>query len=233
LRGLRRRIPRSSRPPSTHFSDMFDEARRSLVSDLVAEGFITSEAVRRAMEVVPREEFVFPTHVFRAYEDTPLPLFAGSTISAPHMVAMLCDLVRPRPGMRILEIGTGSGYQAAVCAEAIERRGRVYSVEINRWLALYAARNLERLGYCGVVEVHVGNGARGLPDKAPFDAIIVTAAASDVPKPLIEQLAVGGVMAIPIREGSRQVLYVVEKLEEGVTRRRAVTYVSFVPLVED
>lgn len=202
-----------------------------LVEDLVQEGVIKSERVKKAMLSVPREEFVMPEYRMMAYEDRPLPLFAGATISAPHMVAMMCELINPRPGMKILEVGTGSGYHAAVCAEAIERRGKVYTVEIVKELAVYAAQNLERLGYWGVVEVYHGDGRMGLERHAPFDAIIVTAAASSIPQALVRQLKDGGVMVIPVEEGVGQVLYKVVKRGEKV-ERRAVTYVLFVPLRE-
>ncbi|MEZ0319934.1 MAG: protein-L-isoaspartate O-methyltransferase [Pyrobaculum sp.] len=202
-----------------------------LVEDLVQEGVVKSERVKKAMLSVPREEFVMPEYRMMAYEDRPLPLFAGATISAPHMVAMMCELINPRPGMKILEVGTGSGYHAAVCAEAIERRGKVYTIEIVKELAVYAAQNLERLGYWGVVEVYHGDGRMGLERRAPFDAIIVTAAASSIPQALVRQLTDGGVMVIPVEEGVGQVLYKVVKRGEGV-EKRAVTYVLFVSLKE-
>ncbi|MFN3803710.1 MAG: protein-L-isoaspartate(D-aspartate) O-methyltransferase [Pyrobaculum sp.] len=202
---------------------------RQLVEELERGGVIKSEQVRRAMLTVPREEFVMPEYRTAAYEDRPLPLFAGATISAPHMVALMCELITPRPGMKILEIGTGSGYHAAVCAEALGRRGKVYSIEIVRELAVFAAQNLERLGYWGVVEVYHGDGRFGLKKHAPYDAIIVTAAAPEVPQPLVEQLKEGGTMVIPIEEGFTQALYRVVK-RGGEVERRFVTYVLFVPL---
>ncbi|MFN7104968.1 MAG: protein-L-isoaspartate(D-aspartate) O-methyltransferase [Pyrobaculum sp.] len=202
---------------------------RRLVEELERVGVIKSERVKRAMLTVPREEFVMPEYRVSAHEDRPLPLFAGATISAPHMVALMCELITPRPGMKILEIGTGSGYHAAVCAEALERRGKVYSIEIVRELAIFAAQNLERLGYWGVVEVYHGDGKLGLKKHAPYDAIIVTAATSEVPQPLVEQLKEGGTMVIPIEEGFAQALYKVVK-RDGRVERRFVTYVLFVPL---
>ncbi len=207
----------------------FSNARRRLVEDLIAEGILRSKNVIEAMLKVPREEFVTPEYKLSAYNDTPLPLLGDATISAPHMVAMLCEAVRPREGMKILEVGTGSGYQAAVCAEAIGRRGRVYTIEIEMPLVIYSAQNLERLGYAEVVEVYYGDGSLGLPERAPFDAIIVTAAASGVPEALQNQLAVGGRLVIPIEERGGQALYLYAKSERGLARER-LAYVSFVRL---
>lgn len=202
-----------------------------LVDELTREGVIKSERVRKALLSVPREEFVLPEYRMMAYEDRPLPLFAGATISAPHMVAMMCELIEPRTGMKILEVGAGSGYHAAVCAEAIERRGKVYTIEIVKELAVYAAQNIERLGYWGVVEVFHGDGRRGLERHAPFDAVIVTAAASGIPRTLVDQLRDGGVLVIPVEEGAGQVLYRVVKRGEKI-EKRVVTHVLFVPLRE-
>jgi protein-L-isoaspartate(D-aspartate) O-methyltransferase len=202
-----------------------------LVDELTREGVIKSERVRKALLSVPREEFVLPEYRMMAYEDRPLPLFAGATISAPHMVAMMCELIEPRSGMKILEVGAGSGYHAAVCAEAIERRGKIYTIEIVKELAVYAAQNIERLGYWGVVEVYHGDGRRGLERHAPFDAVIVTAAASGIPRTLVDQLRDGGVLVIPVEEGAGQVLYRVVKRGEKI-EKRAITYVLFVPLRE-
>jgi protein-L-isoaspartate(D-aspartate) O-methyltransferase len=202
-----------------------------LVDELTREGVIKSERVRKALLSVPREEFVLPEYRMMAYEDRPLPLFAGATISAPHMVAIMCELIEPRSGMKILEVGAGSGYHAAVCAEAIERRGKVYTIEIVKELAVYAAQNIERLGYWGVVEVFHGDGRRGLERHAPFDAVIVTAAASGIPRTLVDQLRDGGVLVIPVEEGAGQVLYRVVKRGEKI-EKRAITYVLFVPLRE-
>lgn len=202
---------------------------KKLVDDLEREGVLKSERVKKALLSVPREEFVMPEYRMMAYEDRPLPLFADATISAPHMVAMMCELIEPRPGMSILEVGTGSGYHAAVCAEAIERRGKVYTVEIVKGLAIYAAQNLERLGYWGVVEVFHSDGKRGLEKFAPYDAIIVTAAAASIPSALVNQLKDGGIMVIPVEEGFGQVLYKVVRRGKK-TEKKAVTYVLFVPL---
>ena len=205
----------------------FEAARRRLVSMLKAEGIIKSDRVEKAMLKVPREEFL-PSYLrLYAYEDTPLEIMYGQTISAPHMVAIMCELLDLRPGIRLLEVGTGTGYHAAVCAEAMERRGEVYTIEYYPGLALYAIQNLARLNYLDIIHVIIGDGSRGLPKYSPFDRILVTAAAPKVPPRLIEQLGQGGVMVIPIDEGFTQVLYVITK-EDGGIRMKPITYVSFV-----
>ena len=205
----------------------FASARRRLVNSLKDEGIIRSDRVERAMLTVPREEFL-PSYLrLYAYEDTPLEIMYGQTISAPHMVAMMCELLNLKPGLRVLEVGTGTGYHAAVCAEAMERKGAVYTIEYYPGLALYAVQNLAKLGYLDVVHVFIGDGSKGLPKYAPFDRILVTAAAPRVPPKLFEQLSSDGIMVIPIEERFTQVLYVVTK-EDGIPHMRPVTYVSFV-----
>ncbi|WP_291999405.1 protein-L-isoaspartate(D-aspartate) O-methyltransferase [Caldivirga sp.] len=206
----------------------FEKARRRLVDDLKADGIIVSREVEKAMLSVPRHLFI-PNYIRHyAYQDTPLVIMKGQTISAPHMVAIMCELIKPRRGMRILEVGAGTGYQACVCAKAIED-GVVYSVEIDPYIALYAAINVIHAGFSSMVKVYQGDGKLGLPKHAPFDAVLVTAAASTVPQPLLDQLAVGGVIVIPLKEDGYQKLYVMEKGKEGI-RKRFITYVSFVDL---
>ena len=216
----------------------FEELRRRLVEKLIREGYIRSERVARAMLRVPRELFVPEELRHLAYEDTPLPIGEGQTISAPHMVALMTELADLQPGMKVLEVGTGSGYHAAVLAEVVapsdenpSRWGHVYTVERISSLAERARRNLERAGYADRVTVVVGDGSKGLPGEARFDRIIVTAAAPEVPPPLVEQLRPGGKMVIPVGDRYLQHLYVVEKTPEGRIRYRQVTPCLFVPLV--
>lgn len=208
----------------------YNEARARLVRDLINQGVITSEVVERAMLTVPREEFL-PNYLrLYAYEDYPLEVMYGQTISAPHMVAMMCELLNLKPGVKVLEVGTGTGYHAAVVAEAMGRKGQVYTMEYYPGLALYAVQNLARLGYLDVVRVFIGDGSKGLPQYAPFDRILVTAAAPKVPPKLIEQLSDDGIMVIPLEEGRiHQVLYVVTK-EGGSVKMKPIIYVSFVKM---
>ena len=175
----------------------YEEQRRRLVELLVEEGALFDEYARQAMLRVPREEFV-PEHLrHMAYIDEPLPIGHGQTISAPSMVAIMTSHLKARPGHKVLEIGTGSGYQAAVLAEIVGDEGHVYTVERIPELAEMARRNLERTGYAKRVTVIVGDGSQGYRDKAPYDRIIVTASSPDIPRPLIEQLKPGGILVIP------------------------------------
>ncbi|MGD2128250.1 MAG: protein-L-isoaspartate(D-aspartate) O-methyltransferase [Lysobacterales bacterium] len=186
-----------------------------------------SERVLKAMGEVRRHEFVPPESRPEAYANHPLPIGHGQTISQPYIVALMTDLLNPEPGDVVLEVGTGSGYQAAVLAKLVNH---VYSIEIIEPLVEQGAARLGRLGY-GNVTTKLGDGYYGWKEHAPFDAIVVTAAASHVPPPLIEQLKPGGRMVIPV--GGRflvQYLLLVEKTEAGEIITRQITAVRFVPL---
>ena len=203
----------------------FEEARLRLIAHLRRMG--VHERVLSAMSRVKRHLFVPENLGAEAYADYPLPIGEGQTISAPHMVAMMCDYLEFEDGEQVLEIGAGSGYHAAVVAELVGDAGHVYSVERIPWLVSIATTNLARAGYSNVTVIE-GDGTLGLPEHAPFDKISVTCAAPDVPPPLLEQLKLGGKMAIPIGK-HWQALYLVEK-KNGVTRERKID-VAFVPLV--
>jgi len=183
--------------------------------------------VLEALGTVPREHFVLPSLQHMAYDNTALPIAEGQTISQPLIVALMTEMLEPQSQDVVLEVGTGSGYQAAV----LSRLGRaVYSVEIIPELAASAARVLSRLGYDNVT-VRAGDGYAGWPEHAPFDGIIVTAAADEIPPPLLEQLRPGGRLVIPVgpRTGHQELL-VVEVDEQGGIARRSVLPVRFVPL---
>lgn len=186
---------------------------------------ITHPGVLKAMEEVPRHELVPPGQREYAYEDRPLPIGHGQTISQPYVVAFMTEKLDPKPGDKILEIGTGSGYQAAVLSKLV---AEVYSIEIVEALGLRATADLQRLGY-GNVRVRVGDGYRGWPEAAPFDAIIVTAAPEQVPQPLVDQLKDGGRMIIPVGPSGDQNLYLLEK-RGAKLERQAVLPVRFVPM---
>jgi protein-L-isoaspartate(D-aspartate) O-methyltransferase len=186
-----------------------------------------SDEVLDVLNTVERHKFVPPGEVRYAYENRPLAIGHGQTISQPYIVALMTDLIGPDPDDIVLEIGTGSGYQAAVLSGLVEH---VYSIEIIEALAKEATSRLKRLGYDNV-STRLGDGYFGWEDHAPFDAIVVTAAASHVPPPLIEQLKPGGRMVIPV--GGRfvtQLLLLLEKTDEGEIITRQIGAVRFVPL---
>jgi protein-L-isoaspartate(D-aspartate) O-methyltransferase len=213
----------------------FEEARDRMVDHF--ESFdgdggraVTDPRVLEAMRQAPRHEFVLPEHLDEAYADTALPIEAGQTISQPYIVALMTELVAPEATDRVLEIGTGSGYQAAVVSLLVDE---VFSIEIIPELARSAAERLTRLGYANV-HVREGDGYQGWPEEAPFDGILVTAGASEIPAPLVEQLRPGGRMVIPVGEaGEVQTLEVLEKAADGSVSRTEIIPVRFVPLVRD
>lgn len=207
------------------------EKRRRLVAILKDLGYIRSPKVERAMLVVPRELFVPDDVREYAYDDRPLPIGYGQTISAPSIVAHMTELLDPRPGDKVLEIGTGSGYQAAILAEIVTPGGHVWSIERIPELAEFARRNLERTGYSDRVTVIVGDGSLGYEPAAPYDKIMVTAAAPRVPEPLIKQLKPGGRLVAPIGPLPFQVLTIVDKREDGSLEIRRDLEVVFVPLI--
>jgi len=216
----------------------FEEERRSLVEYLKRAGYIRSEKVERAMLTVPREEFVPADVRSMAYLDRPLPIGWDQTISAPSIVAYMTELLSVGPGDKVLEVGTGSGYQSAVLAEVVaptnapkESWGQVISIERIPELAEFARSNLERTGYADRVTVLVGDGTLGYQEEAPYKGIIVTAAAPKIPKPLVEQLDLGGRLVIPVGPRFSQVLMVVYKGEDGEITYTRDLEVVFVPLV--
>jgi len=210
--------------------------RRRMVEDIAANARSTgpetgrpvlSQQVMAAMEKVERHRFVPENEARFAYRDTPLPIGSGQTISQPFIVALSTELIDPRPEHVVLEIGTGSGYQAAVLAEIVRQ---VYSIEIVEPLGRDAAARLASLGYRNV-DVRVGDGYQGWSEHAPFDGIIVTAAAPYVPEPLVAQLKPGGKMVIPVDvRFAQQELLLIEKRTDGTVDRRSVLSVRFVPL---
>ena len=230
------RAPGPQRSPAANTDDQELAARRhALVRDRLARE-ITDERVLDAMEVVPRHRFVSPDRRSVAYEDRPLSIGHDVTISQPYVVALMTQLADVQPGERVLEVGTGSGYQAAVLAQL---GAEVFGIERIEALATRASTALHELGY-ERVHVRHGDGHLGWPSAAPFDAVLVTAAAPDVPQALLDQLALGGRLVAPIGpsmdddptgSGAGQELVVIEKTAGGLTRRVA-GYVAFVPLLQ-
>jgi protein-L-isoaspartate(D-aspartate) O-methyltransferase len=209
-----------------HESKQGDNQRMRFLLDLRRAG-ISDQAVLRALEEVPRDRFV-PAHLQdRAYADHALPIACGQTISQPYVVAYMTEKLELRPHHRVLEIGTGSGYQAAILSRLVRQ---VVTIERYASLAVAARKRLQTLGYRNV-EVLVGDGMAGAPDHAPFDRVIVTAAGTDVPRALIDQLAVGGILLAPVGpENGPQHLTKVTKLETGELRETLIA-VRFVPLL--
>ena len=217
-------------------ADSYDKARQALLEEITQDVRDSAqylnrraldERVMRALATVPRHEFVPATERASAYQNRPLSIGFGQTISQPYIVAIMTDLVEPRPDCRAFELGTGSGYQAAILSELCEN---VYTVEIVEPLGIAARTRLRRLGHENV-EVRIGDGYYGWAEHAPFDVIVVTAAASHIPPPLIEQLKPGGHMILPV--GTRftaQQLVLVSKAPDGHLTTRQILPVVFVPL---
>jgi protein-L-isoaspartate(D-aspartate) O-methyltransferase len=218
-------------------ADNLDARRQAMVAEVEAMVRDTApytgrhrldERVIYALGRVPRHELVPDDVRSLAYANRALPIGHGQTISQPYIVALMTDLAQVKPGYRVLEIGTGSGYQAAVLAEL---EADIYTIEIVEPLGRQAQQDLQRLGYDNV-HVRIGDGYKGWPEAAPFDAILVTAAPEEVPQALIDQLAVGGRMVIPVgAQGQTQTLTVLVKEADGTLQSREVLPVGFVPMV--
>ena len=204
----------------------YQKMRRAMVSDQLKSRGVNDQKVLDAMGRVPRELFVPETLQENAYADRALPIGHGQTISQPLIVAMMTQLARPTPVAKALDVGTGSGYQAAILAELVDE---VYSIEILEPLANEARDRLQTLGYKNV-EVRHGDGYRGWPEHAPFDLIILAAAPDHVPEPLVEQLKPGGQLVLPVGARFFQRLVVMEKQLDGTTVRRNIEAVAFVPM---
>jgi protein-L-isoaspartate(D-aspartate) O-methyltransferase len=204
--------------------EAFAEERERMVAGQIEARGVRDPRVLDALRAIPRHEFVPTGQRMHAYEDRPLPIGEGQTISQPYIVAVMTELLELDGSEKVLEIGTGSGYQAAVLAKLARE---VWSIEIVPELARRAEEDLRRLGYANV-HVRSGDGYRGWPEHAPFDAIIVTAAPGHVPEPLVEQLAVGGQLVLPVGDLSQDLVRVVRG-EQGVEQERLLG-VRFVPM---
>jgi protein-L-isoaspartate(D-aspartate) O-methyltransferase len=209
------------------FGDPFSGSRGKMVREQIEARGIRDNNVLRVMLATPRHLFVPAALQFQAYEDHALPIGYGATISQPFVVAWMTALLLPASAHRVLEIGTGSGYQSAVLSRLVHS---VYTVEIVPELARSAAQRLAILGYRNVT-VREGNGYEGWPEKAPFDRIILTAAPNGIPKALLDQLAPDGRLVAPVGPGFSQKLTVVNKTRTGTLQIRSVGEVGFVPMV--
>ncbi len=208
----------------------FAERREQMVRQQIEGRGITDRAVLAAMRAVPREAFVLPSYRHQAYEDTPLPIPARQTISQPYIVGYMIAVLELRPDDRVLEIGAGSGYAAAVLSRIVRE---VYTVERHRKLADYARERLAQLGYDNV-RVRHGDGTQGWPEHAPYDGIIVAAGGPAVPDSLTAQLAAGGRLVMPVgRSREQQHLILVTRTDEATYRDERLVPVAFVPLIGD
>jgi protein-L-isoaspartate(D-aspartate) O-methyltransferase len=205
--------------------DQYAAMRQRMVDTQIRARDVRDPAVLQAMARVPRHLFVPEDMRPSAYEDRPLPIGRGQTISQPYIVAYMTEALQVTPAHTVLEIGTGSGYQAAVLADIVTQ---VYSIEIVPELAQSARRALAEAGYRNI-EVREGNGYLGWPDRAPFDRIIVTAAPPEIPQALVDQLAIGGIMVVPVGTEHQEIV-VVTKTPSGATQKRTID-VRFVPMV--
>ena len=205
--------------------------REELVERLLNYGYIKSEKVKKAILKVPREEFIPPENKQYAYIDQPLPIGKGQTISAPHMVAMICEKLNLKEGLKVLEIGSGFGYNAAVVAEIIGPDGHLFTTERIEYLAKTAEENLKRTGYNNVTVLHI-DGTKGYPEEAPYDRIYGTASAPKIPEPLKEQLKVGGRLLTPVGSDSAfQELICLVRVSENEFKSHNLGGVVFVPMI--
>lgn len=206
--------------------DPYTSQRERMVREQIEARGVHRADILRVLRGTPRHLFVPDAIRDRSYDDCALPIGSGSTISQPYIVALMTELLAPQKHQRVLEIGTGSGYQAAVLAQLTKQ---VYTIEIMQDLANSAREKLARLGYSNVIVRH-GDGYRGWPEEPPFDAIIVTAAPAEVPRSLIDQLARGGRLVAPVGVGWAQDLVVIEKRADGTLAKSSVVPVVFVPM---
>jgi len=203
--------------------------REAMVEQQISQRGVIDARVLDAMRAVPRERFVPPESRSEAYEDRPLPIGSGQTISQPYIVAYMTEVLEVAPSHKVLEVGTGSGYQAAVLSELVRE---VYTIEIVPELARRAETVLHELNRTNI-HVRAGDGYAGWPEEAPFDRIIVTAAPEQLPSPLVDQLAAGGRLVVPVgSQGGPQWMTIVDKTSTGVTERRTIP-VQFVPFTRE
>lgn len=208
-----------------------EKQRRDVVEYLERIGYIKDPRIKRAMLKVKREQFVLPEYKRDAYVDTPLPIPGGATISAPHMHVIFMSSVKLKPGDKVLEVGAGSGILLAYIKEVVGKKGKVFGIEIVPEVYKFAKKNLKRSGYEKKVKLILGDGSLGLEKKAPFDKIIVSAACPEIPRPLIKQLKLGGILVAPVGgiSGGQDLIYV-EKTKEGEIKTKNLGGVIFVRL---
>ena len=208
-------------------------AKKGLADFYLKNGYITSNRIYEAFMKVPREEFVLEGDRQNAYEDHPLPILRNQTISAPHMCVFILSYGDFKPGQQVLEVGAGTGYQAALISELVQPDGFVYGIERIDIIAELGMKNLERTGYSDHVMIIAGDGSLGWPDDSPtFDRIVITAAGPQIPDPLLVQLKIGGKLFMPLGDIFRSQFWIeVTKINESEIRRKNLLEVQFVPLI--
>jgi protein-L-isoaspartate(D-aspartate) O-methyltransferase len=207
----------------------FEDENEKLIRHIKSLGYLKSSSVEKALKETPRHLFVPENIIEMSYRDAPLLIGHNQTISQPSTVVAMTEALNVKDGQKVLEIGTGSGWQASILAKLVGEKGFVYTIEIIKELAEFAKDNIKKLGIKNI-EVFVKDGSSGLKEKAPFDRIIVTAACPDVPKPLLEQLKTDGIMVLPIGNLYLQEMYVVRKLKDKVEKESIGSFM-FVPLL--
>jgi len=207
----------------------FEEKRKNLVRFLIDSGVLKNKDLIKAFNSVPREKFVLKEFRQFAYVDEPLPILGGQTISQPTTVAIMSEALELKKGLKVLEIGAGSGYQAAILSKAVGPKGKIFTIERLPEVYKFAVKNLK--DYTNV-KVILGDGSKGLPEEAPFDRIIVTAAAPKIPEKLIQQLKDGGIMVVPVGEGSSQKMFKIIKHKNKIIKED-LGYFVFVPLISE
>ncbi len=207
----------------------FNKENERLINYIKSYGYLKSRKLEKALKEIPRHLFVPEDVKELSYRDVPLSIGFGQTISQPSTVVIMTEALEVKEGNKILEVGTGSGWQAAILGKLVGEKGLVYTIEVNPQLVEFAKENLRKVGLKNV-KVFEGDGSLGLKEYAPFDRIIVTAAAPDFPKPLIQQLKVNGIMVIPVGNIYLQEMYVVKKLKSKL-EKKSIGPFMFVPLV--
>lgn len=203
-----------------------EEQKKKLIDSLIDSGVLKTKEIIEAFRKVRREDFVLPRYKDYSYADEPLPLIEGQTISQPYTVAAMTEALQPMQGQKILEVGAGSGYQAAILAEVVGKKGKIITVERLKPLVDFATKNLCKTGYSNVNLVE-GDGSQGCKDQAPYNRIIVTASAPSIPEPLIKQLKVGGILVIPIGDE----MFAIKKTSKNKIEETLLGYYAFVPLI--
>ncbi len=207
----------------------FEEENEKLIKHIKSVGYLKSKEIEEALRKIPRDLFVPEEIRYLAYRDSPLSIGHNQTISQPSTVIAMTEALNVKKGQKILEIGTGSGWQGAILSYLVGEKGFVYSIEVIKKLAEFAKSNIKKLGIKNI-EVIVKDGSLGLKEKSPFDRIIVTAAAPDVPHPYLDQLKLNGIMVIPVGNLYLQKMYIIKKLKRGI-ERECIGNFMFVPLI--